>query len=200
MWNNLFVETTNPESPETDVLHGSPRRLYGTRVILEESPGIMRLSMPCGGISFLTGGAAWIGLTAWGAIELSAGGIPPWILALVSLPGLTAAIVGAFRIGRSISFELGPDNFTASRLGLLARTTKSWSRSEIVAFKTRNTFRVNQSFATTTYMARLLIELRSGKEAILVRQGDGLALGHIAVFLSKALQGSSKAGGAGGGT
>lgn len=91
-----------------------------------------------------------------------------------------------------MSFELGPDRFVARRLGWFALTTLSWNRSEIATFKIRNTSAVDQGplLGSTgrMYKARLLVELQSGKEVVLIRQGGGLALGHLAEFLSKALK------------
>jgi hypothetical protein len=186
------MEVINPGSSATGSSKKLSRTLHGTRVVLEESPGIMRLSMPCGGLPLLITGIVWIGLIAWGARALIAGGTSSWILALVSLPGLMAAIVGVFRTGRSISFELGQDKFIARRLGLFALTTMSWNRSEIATFKIRNTSAVVQGSVQGStgrmYMVRFLVELQYGKEVVLIRQGGGLALGHIAEFLSKALK------------
>jgi hypothetical protein len=137
---------------------------------------------------------AWVALLAWGARNGIAEVIAPWILLVASLPGIFLSGVGFARLGRSISFELDADRFVASGLGMLARTTRTWNRRDIARFKTRDTSAVGTGSSGTVHLARLLVELRSGVEVVLISHGDGLALGHIAVFLSKGLEGDGPEG------
>jgi hypothetical protein len=181
-----------PPSPTSR--ENPPRFLYGTDVVLEEISGKVRLTLPARGQAMLLAGIAWVALVAWGARTGIAEVIAPWILLVASLPGMFLSVVGIARVGRLISFELDSERFVASGLGMLARTTRIWNRRDIARFKTRDTSAVATESSGTVHLARLLVELRSGAEVVLISQGDGLALGHIAVFLSKGLEGDGPGG------
>src|SRR5579872_6087927 len=154
----------------------TPRTLYGTDVVIWESPGFLRFKWPYKGIMTQIAGMAWIGLIAVSFRSLTTIGVPSWILILIAAPGLSAVALGLSRAGRSMCFELGPNRFVARGLGLFARTNKAWNTSEILRFKSRNTTSVSQEssmalsggqYPTGTFFeVRLIVELRSGKEEV----------------------------------
>ena len=144
--------------------------------------------MPVGGHSLLVTGFMWIGLITWGFWDLWAGVHPPPLLVLAYLPGLALLGGAALRIGKRICFELNPESFEVRGLGPLARTSQAWNRRDIASFRIQNTSEaVWDRSGLDRRPVRLIIELRSGREVILVRSGDSLALGSIATVLSEAL-------------
>jgi hypothetical protein len=170
--------STSPGDPED----GLPRRLFETDVILEKTPEVLRLKMPGEGASTLWIGIAWSVIVGVGFWEPLRKGVP-LVLAVFFLPTVALLVTGLLRLGRRRIFELGPDFFAASGLGFLGRTAKSWPRGEIERFLARDT----RSSVNGARVVQLVVVLRSGKEEILLRSPDGLALGHIAVHLSKEL-------------
>lgn len=155
---------------------------------MEQKSDTLRIAMPVGGPSLLVTGIMWIGLITWGFWDLWAGGQPPLLLVLAYLPGLALLGGAALRLGKRICFELSPDSFGVRGLGLLARSTQTWNRRDIASFKIRNTSdAIGDRSGLDRRPVRLVIELRSGSEVILVRSGDSLSLGSIATALSEAL-------------
>lgn len=174
-----------PKPPARDLL---PRRLHGTRAVVDPGVNGLRFTFPrdaTRAVGPVTAGIVWavFYLSAReGTMTLS----ESWFLAAT----LILVATGVLRASREIVLELDAEGFSMKTTSLLGTRKRAWPRTRIEGLRCERTGWRTGSDSNKIFQEVLRLYLRDGKPVTLMKRYGQMGLGHAATYFTQALASS----------